>query len=249
MKLKMIKKIDKYQKKISPNFSKRIKKIKYVIIHYTGTKSVSEALNIFKNKTSQVSCHWLITKKGKLYKIVDEKYVAWHAGVSFWKNEKMLNESSIGIELDNVGHGKGYTLFPDEQIKVLELLLGRIINRHNVKKENILAHSDIAPNRKLDPGELFNWHRLAKKNLAYYPVIKNCSNKNIFFKLGDNNSKIRLIKTKLNSIGYKCSKNNKFDIYLKLVIEAFQRRFLPEKINGIIDKKVYSRILEVSKSA
>tara|TARA_X000000950_G_scaffold236450_1_gene287368 strand:+ start:698 stop:1447 length:750 start_codon:yes stop_codon:yes gene_type:complete len=247
--LKMKKKIINYSKKISPNFSARIKKIKYVIIHYTGTASVSEALNIFKEKKSQVSCHWLITKKGILYKVVDEKYVAWHAGVSFWKNEKMLNDSSIGIELDNIGHGLGYKLFPDKQIKTLEVLLAKIIQKYKIKKQNILAHSDIAPNRKLDPGELFNWYRLAKKNLAYYPKIKNNSKKNIFFKLGDHNSKIRLIKIKLNDIGYKCSKNDNFDINLKLVIEAFQRRFLQKKINGIIDEKVYSRILEVSKNA
>lgn len=245
----MIKKIVKYNKKLSPNFSVRIKKIKYVIIHYTGTSSVSDALNIFKDKKSQVSCHWLITKKGVLYKVVDEKYTAWHAGVSSWKKEKMLNDSSIGIELDNIGHGSDYKLFPDKQIKVLEFLLEKIIEKYKIKKHNILAHSDIAPNRKLDPGELFNWDRLAKKNLAYHPEIKNYSKKNIFFKLGDHNSKIKFIKIKLNNIGYDCSKNNNFDIYLKLVIEAFQRRFLPEKVNGIIDGKVYSRILEVSKNA
>ena len=245
----MIKKLININKKLSPNFSVRKNKIKYVIIHYTGTSSVSEALNIFKDKKSQVSCHWLITKKGKLYQVVDEKYAAWHAGVSFWKNEKMLNDSSIGIELDNLGHGLEYKLFPDRQIKVLEILLKKIIQKYKIKKHNILAHSDIAPNRKLDPGELFNWSRLAKKNLAYYPEIKNYAKKNIFFKLGDHNSKIKLIKIKLNNIGYNCSKNNNFDIYLKLVIEAFQRRFLPERINGIIDGKVYSRILEVSKNA
>ena len=249
MKLKMIKKIVTYNKKLSPNFSVRIKKIKYVIIHYTGTSSVSEALNIFKDKKSRVSCHWLITNRGMLYKVVDEKYTAWHAGVSFWKKEKMLNDSSIGIELDNIGHGLGYRSFPDKQIKVLELLLEKIIREYKIKKQNVLAHSDIAPNRKLDPGELFNWSRLAKKNLAYFPETKNYSKKNIFLKLGDNSSKIGLIKIKLNDIGYKCSKNNNFDIYLKLVVEAFQRRFLPEKINGIIDGKVYSRILEVSKNA
>ena len=245
----MTKKLISINKKLSPNFSTRKNKIKYVIIHYTGTSSVSEALKIFEDKKSQVSCHWLITKKGKLYQVVDEKYAAWHAGVSFWKNEKMLNDSSIGIELDNVGHGAGYKLFPDRQIKVLEFLLEKIIQKYKIKKQNILGHSDIAPNRKLDPGEFFNWDRLAKKKLAYYPEIKNYSKKNMFFKLGDHNSKIKLIKIKLNDIGYKCSKNNNFDIYLKLVIEAFQRRFLPEKINGIIDSKVYSRILEVSKNA
>ena len=112
-----------------------------------------------------------------------------------------------------------------------------------------MGHSDIAPDRKSDPGELFNWARLSKKNLAYCPLVKKYELKNIFFKLGDRSSEIRIIKNRLNKIGYKCSQDNNFDIYLKLVVEAFQRRFLPEKINGIIDGKVYSRILDVSKNA
>ena len=102
---------------------------------------------------------------------------------------------------------------------------------------------------KEDPGELFNWHRLDKKNLAYYPSVKKYAPNKIFFKLGDRNKEIGRIKSKLIKIGYKCSQDNYFDIYLKLLVEAFQRRFLPEKINGIIDGKVYSRILDVSKNA
>ena len=247
--LKVMKKKVNYNQCLSPNFSKRQKKIKYIIIHYTGTKSITEALNIFKDKKSKVSCHWLISKRGKIYKIVDEKNVAWHAGHSFWKGEIMLNDCSIGIELDNIGHGASYKVFPNIQMSVLEILLKLLIQKYNIKKQNILGHSDIAPDRKLDPGELFNWNRLAKKNLAYYPLTKKYSLRNIIFKLGDKNKEIKIIKNKLNKIGYKCSKNNYFDIYLKLVIVAFQRRFLPEKINGIIDGKVYSRIIEVSKNA
>jgi N-acetylmuramoyl-L-alanine amidase len=238
-----------YNEELSPNFSKRNEKIKYIIIHYTGTKSLLEALNIFRDKNSQVSCHWLISKRGKLYKIVDEKNVAWHAGISYWKGEKMLNNNSIGIELDNIGHGLHYKIFSNIQMSVLEKLLKLLINKYKIKKQNILGHSDIAPGRKLDPGELFNWERLAEKNLAYYPLVKRKNVKKFFYKLGDRNKEIILIKLKLIKIGYKCSQGNYFDIDLKLVVEAFQRRFLPEKINGIIDEKVYFRILEVSKNA
>lgn len=238
-----------YNEELSPNFSKREKKIKYIIIHYTGTKTLLEALNIFKDESSQVSCHWLISKKGKLYKIVDEKNVAWHAGISYWKGERMLNDNSIGIELDNIGHGLNYQIFSNVQMQVLEKLLKLLINKYNIKTKNILGHSDIAPDRKLDPGELFNWHRLAKKKLAYCPLVKKHSPKKVFFKLGDRNKEIKKIKLKLIKIGYKCSQDNYFDIYMKLLVEAFQRRFLPEKINGVIDGKVYSRILDVSKNA
>ena len=238
-----------YSEELSPNFSKRKKKIKYIIIHYTGTKTLLEALNTFKDKNSLVSCHWLISKKGKLYKIVDEKNVAWHAGISYWKGERMLNDNSIGIELDNIGHGLNYKIFSNTQMTVLEKLLKLLLNKYNIKEKNVLGHSDIAPNRKLDPGELFNWDRLAKKKLAYYPLVKKYTFKNVFFKLGDRNTEIRKIKIKLIKIGYKCSQDNYFDIQMKLVVEAFQRRFLPDKINGIIDGKVYSRILDVSKNA
>ena len=244
----MKKKIN-YNEELSPNFSKREKKIKYIIIHYTGTKTLQETLNIFKDKTSKVSCHWLISKKGKLYKIVNENNIAWHAGISYWKEERMLNDNSIGIELDNIGHGFHYQIFPNVQMQVLEKLLKLLINKYNIKKKNVLGHSDIAPDRKSDPGELFNWHRLAKKNLAYYPSVKKHAYKKVFLKLGDRDKDIRKIKLKLIKIGYKCSQDNYFDIYLKLLVEAFQRRFLPEKINGVIDGKVYSRILDVSKNA
>ena len=244
----MKKKIN-YNEELSPNFSKRNDKIKYIIIHYTGTKLLQETLNIFKDEKSQVSCHWLISKRGKLYKVVDEKNVAWHAGISYWKGEKMLNNNSIGIELDNIGHGLNYKIFSNIQMSTLERLLKLLLDKYNIKKQNVLGHSDIAPDRKLDPGELFNWDRLAKKKLAYYPLVKKDIFKKIFFKFGDSNIEIRKIKLKLIKIGYKCSKDNYFDINLKLVVEAFQRRFLPEKINGIIDGKVYSRILDVSKNA
>ena len=237
-----------YNEELSPNFSKRNEKIKYIIIHYTGTRSLQEALNIFKDKNSQVSCHWLISKRGKLYKIVDEKNVAWHAGVSYWKGERKLNNNSIGIELDNIGHGLNYKIFSNTQMNVLEKLLKLLFKKYNIKKQNVLGHSDIAPDRKLDPGELFKWDRLAKKNLAYYPFVKKNTFNKFFFKLGDKSKEIKKIKLKLIKIGYKCSQDNNFDIYLKLLVEAFQRRFLPEKINGIIDEKVYSRILDVSKN-
>ena len=126
-----------YSEELSPNFSKRQKQIKYIIIHYTGTKTLQEALNIFKDKTSQVSCHWLISKKGKIYKIVDEKNVAWHAGISYWKGEKMLNDNSIGIELDNIGHGLNYKIFSNIQMSALEKLLRLLINKYKVKKQNM----------------------------------------------------------------------------------------------------------------
>ena len=189
-----------FKNKLSPNFSQRKNKIKYIILHYTGTNKLSEAINLFKSPISNVSCHWLISLKGILYKVVEEKNVAWHAGVSIWKKEKMLNESSIGIELENKGHGTNYKAFTRKQMIVLEKLLEEMVCKYRINKNNILGHSDIAPDRKLDPGELFNWSNLAKKNLAYWPLIQKSKRKNILFKLGDEGKKIYFIKKKLNKI-------------------------------------------------
>ena len=249
MRLKKIRNKINYKKCLSPNFSDRKNKIiKYVIIHYTGMKSLKSCLNRFKDKASKVSCHWLISNGGAVYKIVDEKKSAWHAGVSSWRNEKMLNESSIGIELDNPGHGANYRNFSNLQMKSLEKLLKVIFLKYNIDKKNILGHSDIAPTRKSDPGELFDWKRLAKKKLAYWPSCKTNINKNIFFSLGDKGVAIFEIKKKLSKIGYNPSKNHDFDLSLKAVVEAFQRRFLPQQINGIINSKLLSKIEDILKN-
>lgn len=248
--LKMKKKIINFRNSLSPNFSYRKKNIKYIVLHYTGTNKLSDAIKIFKNPESKVSCHWLISSKGILYKIVEEKNVAWHAGISYWKKEKMLNDLSIGIELENKGHGINYSAFPRTQMKVLEKLLEVLLSKYRIKKQNVLAHSDIAPQRKFDPGELFNWSMLAKKNLVYWPIIRNYKyKKKLFLQLGDNDKEVFIIKKMLNSIGYNCSNNYTYDISLKLIVEAFQRRFSPEHVNGIIDHKLYYRIKDVSKNA
>ena len=249
MKLKNLESKLHFTEYLSPNFSDRNnKKIKYVIIHYTGMQTLKSCLKKFKERDSGVSCHWLISIKGVLFKIVDEKKSAWHAGISSWGKDKMLNNSSIGIELDSRGHGTNYKKFSTLQMRTLERLLRIIIYKYSIDIKNILGHSDIAPTRKLDPGELFSWKSLAKKNLAYWPSTKINLNKNIFFSLGDKGQEILKIKSKLKKIGYDCTKNNEFDLVLKLIIEAFQRRFLPEQINGIIDNKVYSKIEDIIKN-
>lgn len=244
----MKKKLNKTKESLSPNFSIRKKKIKFIIIHYTGMENLSETLKLFKSFKSKVSCHWLISRRGVLYKIVEENKVAWHAGISCWKEEKNLNSSSIGIELENKGHGREYRPFTNSQLLTLEILLKRIIIEYKLNIINILGHSDIAPNRKLDPGELFDWERLASKKLAFWPKIqKNKKNKNLL-KIGEKSEGVLRIKKEFQKIGYSCSNNNIYDLSLKLVVEAFQRRFLPERINGIIDEKVYARIIAVAEN-
>ena len=183
-----------------------------------------------------------------LYKIVEENKVAWHAGISFWKEEKNLNDSSIGIELENQGHGRDYRPFTNSQLLALERLIKRIKKEYNLNIIDVIGHSDIAPHRKSDPGELFDWERLAKKKLVFWPKIQKQKINMHLLQIGEKSKRVLTVKRKLRKIGYKCSSNNTYDLSLKLVVEAFQRRFLPDRINGIIDEKVYARIISVSEN-
>ena len=151
------------QKK-SPNFNKRPRgtKINSIVIHYTGMKTFNEAYKKLCDKKSKVSSHYLIDRDGKVINLVDEKDRAWHAGKSHWKGIDNLNNNSIGIELENPGHEFGYVSFSKKQMTALVLLCKKIKNKYNIKADWVLGHSDIAPNRKLDPGEKFNWNIIKK---------------------------------------------------------------------------------------
>ena len=244
----MKKQINKFKTSLSPNFSSRKKKIKYIIIHYTGMESLSDTLELFVSAKSKVSCHWLISRRGVLYKIVEENKVAWHAGISYWKGEKNLNSSSIGIELENEGHGREYKPFTNSQLLTLEKLIKRIKIDYNINCNDVIGHADIAPFRKSDPGELFDWERLAKKKLVFWPKIQKQKINMNLLQIGEKSKRVLDVKRKLRKIGYKCTSSNTYDLSLKLVVEAFQRRFLPDRINGIIDAKVYVRIINVSEN-
>jgi N-acetylmuramoyl-L-alanine amidase len=155
--------IEIIQKK-SPNFDERPKgtKINSIIIHYTGMKTFEEAYKKLCDKSSKVSSHYLIGRDGRIINLVNEKYRAWHAGVSRWKGIDNLNNNSIGIELENPGHEFGYISFSKKQMNALILLCKEIKKRYDIKAEWVLGHSDISPGRKLDPGEKFDWKTIRK---------------------------------------------------------------------------------------
>ena len=159
----------KIETNFSPNYSKNIRpvqKIKFVIIHYTGMQSEIESVNRLKNPKHKVSCHYLINRKGKIIQMVKDRYIAWHAGKSKWKKFKNLNTYSLGIELVNKGHKFGYQTFSAKQIKSLIQLCKTLKKKYSIKKENFLGHSDIAPLRKIDPGEKFPWKELSIHNIG-----------------------------------------------------------------------------------
>ena len=220
----------------SPNFAKKNRKskeINFVIIHYTGMQSEIESLSRLKNPKSKVSCHYLINRRGKIIQMVKEKDIAWHAGKSKWKKFVDLNENSIGIELVNKGHKFGYQNFPKIQIKTLISLCKNLKKKHRIKKENFLGHSDIAPMRKIDPGEKFPWKKLSKNGLGKWPRKR----KNVL-KLDLKKIEKSFFKN-LKKIGYRYFSIHKRDIREKKVIKSFQQHFLPKNVTGKIDKKTY----------
>ena len=214
------------------------KKIKFIIIHYTGMKKESSAIKRLCDEKSKVSSHYFIKNNGKILKLVPDLYVAWHAGVSCWKNNKSLNKNSIGIEINNPGHLHGYKNFSKKQVISLINLIRYLVKKYKIQKENILGHSDIAPSRKKDPGEKFPWKKLANKKLCYW---HNLNEKKIYKyrKLKISNFEVNNFFKYLFKIGYRKVKKLNLKENKKYLLEAFQRRFRQGLINGKLDKECF----------
>jgi len=225
----------------SPNFNPKkrsFQKIKFIIFHYTGMKNESAAINRLTNIQSEVSCHYLIKNNGDILNILPDLYIAWHAGKSSWKSLKSLNQNSIGIEITNPGHEFGYKKFSKKQISSLLKLSKFLIKKYKIRSKNILGHSDIAPQRKKDPGEKFPWKYLSKNKIGLWHTLKKQELiKNRMLKI--NKKEEIFFLSNLLKIGYskKISKSIGKDKYLKNMTKAFQRRFRPELINCKIDRE------------
>ena len=225
----------------SPNFQtpKRNKKqIKFIIFHYTGMKKYSDAITRLTNIKSKVSCHYLIKENGEIIMMVPDLYIAWHAGKSRWKNNDLLNKNSIGIEICNPGHEFNYKKFSNKQILSLIKLSNFLIKKYKIKSKNILGHSDIAPDRKKDPGEKFPWEYLAKRKIGIWhgldiKTLKKFRKKKLS-KIDQN-----LFLENIFKIGYskKTSKKLNKNKYNIMIIKAFQRRFRQSLVNGKSDQE------------
>jgi N-acetylmuramoyl-L-alanine amidase len=221
----------------TPNYSKKSrnnKDIQLIVIHYTGMQSRIESIKKLSSLKHKVSCHYLIDRNGKIFKMVEENKVAWHAGKSKWKNFIDLNKNSIGIELVNKGHEFGYEKFTNLQIKKLIKLCLVLKKKYKIKNSNIVGHSDIAPFRKKDPGEKFPWRRLSKNKLGFW-----YNKPNFKFKKLDNKKTKNLFFKNLFKIGYRYFETNKRTNKDIMIIKSFQRRFFPSKVTGKIDRKTY----------
>ena len=225
----------------SPNFEttkRKLNQIKFIIFHYTGMKKESESIKRLTDIKSKVSCHYLIKNNGEIVTMVPDLYIAWHAGVSSWRNYKSLNINSIGIEISNPGHQFNYKKFSKKQISSILSLSKFLIKKYKIKPKNILGHSDIAPYRKKDPGEKFPWKYLAKNKISFWHSLSNdLLKKNRYLKI--NIVKKKLFLRNLHEIGYSINFSKNFNKihHVRLIVKAFQRRFRQDLINGQIDKE------------
>ena len=216
----------------SPNHDERPRgaPIDMLVLHYTGMKTGEEALARLCDPKARVSAHYTIDRDGTVYAHVAEERRAWHAGVSWWAGETNVNARSIGIELVNPGHEFGYEPFPDPQIESLIDLAGDIIERHAIRPARVVGHSDVAPARKTDPGELFPWAQLADFGIGIWPAPSARA--------------LRLpVESALAEIGYGLAPA--VEVPLDKAIEAFQRRFVPHAITGQADAETQRRIAAV----
>ena len=214
----------------SPNWNERAEPISMVVLHYTEMESAAAALERMCDPTAEVSAHYLITEEGEVVRLVAEEKRAWHAGVSYWRGHTDVNGKSIGIELDHPGHALGYREFSEAQFEALVPLLARIVRTYDIPRANVVGHSDVAPARKIDPGELFPWGRLAEYKLCLARPEK--------LELGDPFDNDGAFYLALERFGYDIADGRK-------AVEAFQRRWRPEKIDGEIDGQVRAILFQL----
>ena len=214
----------------SPNFdvkARSSKRITHIVIHYTGMQSERESLKRLTSANSKVSCHYLIRRNGEIFNLVRDKNIAWHAGKSMWGKCKNLNKNSIGIELVNRGHRYGYQAFTKPQIVKLTKLCKNLKKKYKIKNKFIVGHSDVAPLRKIDPGEKFPWDYLSSKGIGIYP--KKIREKKKSQKTID----IRTFFRNLYKIGYRYLKTK----FRKKIIKNFQRKYRQKRVDGVLDSE------------
>jgi N-acetylmuramoyl-L-alanine amidase len=219
------------------NFEERREGMKptILLLHYTGVNTVQHALTCLCTPEYKVSCHYLIDEEGRIIQMVQEELRAWHAGQAYWAGETDINSASIGIEIHNPGHSEGYPDFTEAQMQSVEVLSRDIIERHHIAPHRVLGHSDVAPQRKRDPGEKFDWARLAHAGIGHWvepAVIEG----DVGLWLGDAGEAVLRLQRELANYGYSVDETGTFDETTEFAVIAFQRHFRPALVNGRADR-------------
>ena len=229
----------------SPNFDARNKIPDMLVLHYTGMETGEAALAQLRNgeREGKVSSHYMVEEDGRIFRLVPEERRAWHAGRSFWKGEEQLNHASIGIEIVNPGHEFGYRPFPEAQIAAVIALLGDIRSRWQIDDSRILGHSDVAPGRKVDPGELFPWKRLAEAGHGVWaeaepapglPLAEGAEGVGVF-----------ALQAGLTRLGYDSAPTGRFDARTREIVAAFQQHWVQSRFDGVADGLTRATLMAV----
>lgn len=230
----------------SPNVGPRRggKKPDILLLHYTGMATAEAALQRLCDPASQVSCHYLIDEDGRIVQMVEDEMRAWHAGQSFWHGETDINSASIGIEIHNRGHEFDYPDFPDVQMLAVVALARDIIARHGIAAERVLAHSDVAPRRKIDPGEKFDWRRLHEAGVGHWvepePLAGDAGPGP-----GDEGEAVSAVQHELAVYGYEVEHTGRFDAATEAAVAAFQRHFRPQRVDGRADRSTHATLVRL----
>lgn len=221
---------------VSPNFGERAEGCipTILLLHYTGMKTGQEAQDWLCVPESQVSSHYLVHEDGRVVQMVQESKRAWHAGISVWANETDINSRSIGIEIVNGGHPAGMPDFPSVQIQAVIELCRDCVERHQISPERILAHSDVAPSRKIDPGEKFPWQTLHEQGIGHW-VEPSPIGGGRYFQRGEAGAPIEALQSMLSLYGYGIEITGEYCAATEGVVSAFQRHFRPAKVDGVAD--------------
>ena len=231
----------------SPNADRREAPIDTLVLHYTGMPSKADAIGWLCAPEAKVSAHYVVEEDGTVIQLVPEAARAWHAGVSSWAGRSGLNDTSIGIEIVNPGHEHGYRDFPERQIEAVTDLVLDILARRTIPPRRVLAHADIAPTRKEDPGERFPWRRLAEHGACVFcePIVVDDGTAPV--ELRERSEASEGLLRDLKTFGYDVDSNTEFTHIAKACVVAFQRRFLPHRVDGIADATLLATLHEAAR--
>ncbi len=216
-----------------------------IVLHYTGMPDDQDAISHLCNPASEVSAHYVVLQDGYIIQLVAEARRAWHAGTSSWAGESDINSRSIGIEIANPGHDHGYPAFPKRQVAAVTALCRSILTRHRIAADRVLAHSDVAPSRKRDPGEKFPWKLLADSGIGLWVKPAPSDAAQPIFTLGDTDPAIQETQTLLANYGYEVTATGSLDRVTHDVVAAFQRHFRPQRVDGFVDASTISTLKDL----
>ena len=231
----------------SPNFDPRTVTPSLLVLHYTGMQTGEEAIARLRDPEARVSSHYVVEEDGRVFRLVPEERRAWHAGVSFWRGRRNVNGDSIGVEIVNPGHEWGYRAFPDAQVAAVIELLGDIRTRWSIEDRDIVGHSDVAPARKEDPGELFPWKRLAEAGHGLWAEAPAAPGEPIGE--GEEGAAVFALQAGFTRLGYDLPPSGSFDADTSAVVRAFQRHWRPDRVDGVADGETRARLIALLRMA